>query len=81
MVDLSEGTVFIDSESGHLLGTPIVLVGDPGSGFCARIGRLGCCRDAGVAGAEPRIRDHYRYSSAEGTLAPYWSKTSFIRRP
>jgi hypothetical protein len=30
---LSEGTVFIDSESAHLLGTPIVLVGDSGSGF------------------------------------------------
>jgi hypothetical protein len=42
-----------------LLGTPVVLVGDPGSGFCAHIGRLGRSRDAGVAGAEPRIRDHY----------------------
>ena len=24
MIDLSEGTVFIDSESGHLLGAPVV---------------------------------------------------------
>ena len=31
MVDLSEGTVFIDSESGHLLGAPVVLVEDPGN--------------------------------------------------
>src|SRR5215217_4357257 len=31
MTDLSEGTVFIDSESAHLLGTPVVLVGDPGN--------------------------------------------------
>jgi hypothetical protein len=33
MVDLWEGTVFIDSESAHLLGTPVTLVGDPGT-FC-----------------------------------------------
>ena len=42
-----------------LLGTPVVLVGHPGSGFCAgiaRIARLRRSRDAGVAGAEPRIR-------------------------
>jgi hypothetical protein len=31
ITDLSEGTVFIDSESAHLLGTPVVLVGDPGN--------------------------------------------------
>ncbi len=41
----------------HLLGTPVVLVGHPGSGFCARIARLRRSRDAGVTGAEPRIRD------------------------
>ena len=63
----------VGDRPGHwvrsLLGTPVVLVGDPGSGFWARIARLGRSRDAGVAGAEPRIRDHYRYSSAAGTLA------------
>ena len=31
MVDLSEGTVFIDSESAHLLGTPVLFVGLAGA--------------------------------------------------
>jgi hypothetical protein len=43
-----------------LLGTPVVFVGHPGSGFCARIARLMRSRDAGVAGDEPRIRGEFR---------------------
>src|SRR5215208_1748117 len=31
MVDLSEGTVFIDSETTHLLGTPVLFVGLAGA--------------------------------------------------
>jgi hypothetical protein len=42
-----------------LLGTPVTLVGHPGSGFCARIARLMRSRDAGVAGDEPRIRGEF----------------------
>src|SRR5215208_5098537 len=38
-----------------LLGTPVVLVGHPGSGFGARVARLKRSRDAGVAGAEPHL--------------------------
>jgi hypothetical protein len=43
--------LYSNSRESHLLGTPVVLVGHPGSGFCARIARLRCARDAGVAGA------------------------------
>ena len=43
--------LYSNSRESHLLGTPVVLVGHSGSGFCARIARLRCARDAGVAGA------------------------------
>jgi hypothetical protein len=56
MVDLSEGTVFIDSESGHLLGTPVVLVGDPAT-FCW------------ASGSRASDTGPLWYSSAAGTLA------------